>query len=123
MTMDRTTFRNFTAAVLCMSIAVLDLTASQAQANNPRIIPPQAKFHGLTYSQWEAEWWQAMFAIPIVGGHHPFFSGGAFGDERGVLFLAGVGGGPTIDLTIPSGTALFFPIVNVECSSVEPPPF
>src|SRR5262245_22574446 len=105
--MDRS-FRNAIATVLFVSLAVLDLTASQARASNPWIIPPRAKFHGQTYSQWEAEWWQAMFAIPIVGGDHPFFSGGAFGDERGVLFLAGVGGGPTIDLTILSGTALFF---------------
>jgi hypothetical protein len=25
--------------------------------------------------------------------------------------------------TIPSGTALFFPVINAECSTVEPPPF
>jgi len=40
-----------------------------------------------------------------------------------VLFLSGVGGGVTIELTIPAGTALFLPIVNAECSMIEPDPF
>ena len=40
-----------------------------------------------------------------------------------MLFLSGVGGGVTIDLTIPAGTALFFPVINAECSVIEPDPF
>jgi hypothetical protein len=29
----------------------------------------------------------------------------------------------TVELTIPPGTALFFPVVNTECSVIEPAPF
>ena len=116
-------FRCSVLAVL-LAVSVIGSTAiSRAQGNNPGIIPPQAKYHGLSYADWEAKWWQAAFAIPIIGGDHPLFSGGVFGDEKGVKFLSGVGGGPTIPITIPSGTALFFPIINFECSNVEGPPF
>jgi hypothetical protein len=41
-----------------------------------------------------------------------------------VWFLAGVVGSTEVrSITIPAGTALFFPIVNVECSTVEADPF
>ncbi len=38
-----------------------------------------------------------------------------------MFFLAGVAGGPGItrQCTVPRGTALFLPIANVECSTVE----
>jgi hypothetical protein len=78
----------------------------------------------MTYGEWGAAWWQAAFAIPVVNGDHPIISGGAFGGEEGVLFLAAVVGAPVvIELTIPAGTPLFFPIVNAECSVIEPDPF
>jgi hypothetical protein len=61
--------------------------------------------------------------IPVVNGNHPLFSGGAFGEQKGVVFLAAVGGGASIDLTIPARAALFFPVINAECSVLEPDPF
>jgi hypothetical protein len=114
-------YRITIVAVLFVLLAALSPVVCQAQGNNPRIIPVQAKFRGLTYAQWEVKWWQALFAIPAPGS--PFFSGGRFGDEKGLLFLTGVGGGVTVDITIPAGTALFFPIINAECSSLDLPPF
>ncbi len=89
---------------------------------NPRIAPPGSKPHGRTYGEWAAKWWQAAFAIPVVEGNHPLFSGGAFGGDDGVLFLAGASGAD-IDLTIPPGTPLYFPVINAECSVIEPDPF
>lgn len=88
------------------------------------MIPPEAKYRGLTYGEWAAKWWQAAFALPVVNGDHPVISGDAFGGEDGVLFLAAVLGSPaTVELTIPAGTPLFFPVVNAECSIIEPDPF
>jgi len=43
--------------------------------------------------------------------------------EKRVVFLAAAGGGVTIDVTIPPGTSLFFPVLNLECSVFEPDPF
>jgi hypothetical protein len=87
------------------------------------VLPPHANYKGLSYNEWEAKWWQALLAIPVVDGDHPFFTGGVFGGEKGVMFLSGVGGPTTVEITIPAGTALFFPVLNTECSVAEPDPF
>ncbi len=114
-------------AVVLLVLVTLAAVSYDAQAadGNPRVIPPEASYQGLTYGEWGAKWWQAAFSVPVVGGDHPLISGGAFGGENGVLFLSGVGGGGgvTVALTIPPGTALFFPVVNTECSVIEPDPF
>ena len=89
---------------------------------NPGVAPPQSKPHGRTFGEWEAKWWQALVSIP-ADPDNPFFVGGAFGDEDHVLFLTGVSGPTTVNITIPPGTSLFFPMINSECSSLEAPPF
>jgi hypothetical protein len=98
------------------------LSHGQGGGNNPGVIPPNAKYKGLTYGEWQAKWQQAADAIP-VDGDHPFFSGRPFGEEKGIRFLAGLTGGVTVDVTIPAGTALFFPLIVAECSDLEAPPF
>lgn len=80
-------------------------------------------YAGRTYNDWQVLWWQTAFNTPIVGGNHPVFSGGSLGEHDGVLFLTGVGGGVTIDLTVSTSTAIFFPILNIESSVYEGPPF
>ena len=119
-------YRRRILAVVLLTLAALIPTSAGA-ANDHGVLPPQAKFKGLGYSEWQAKWWQAVLAIPL-GPDHPFIVGGAFGDEQGLLFLTGLGSpGPgqtvTIAITIAAGTALFFPLINAECSSLEPPPF
>jgi hypothetical protein len=111
--------------VLALGLCLLATPfAAQAARNlNPGVVPAQASFRGLTYGEWSAKWWQAAFALPVVNDDHILFSGGAFGGDDGVVFLAAVGGGATIDVTIPTGAALFFPVLNWECSVLEPDPF
>src|SRR5262249_11295781 len=111
------------AAALLFTVASSGGALAQTGQGNPGIIPPDAHYRGLSYSAWGVRWWQALFAIPVVGGHHPFFDGGAFRDDEHVTFLTGVPGPKTIHITIDSGTALFFPVLNVECSVIEDPPF
>jgi len=113
------------AAVLLVLAGAEQLRADLAanQLKNPKIILPNAKYKGLTYGEWGAQWWSTVFSIPVVDGSHPVISGGAFGGDNEVLFLAGIGGGATFDITIPAGTALFFPVINAECSVLEPDPF
>ena len=91
---------------------------------NPGVIPPNANYRGHSYGEWEARWWQTLFAIPVVGGDHPLISGGAFAEVDGVMFLAAPVGIPSeFEITITPGTALFFPLLNTECSVLEPDPF
>jgi hypothetical protein len=111
--------------VLLVLAAAAGSPAALAQDSNgnPGVVPPNAHIRGLSYGEWEARWWQTLFSIPVVDGYHPGISGGAFGGEDGVVFLTGVPGGPTIHVTIRPGTALFFPVVNAECSEIEPDPY
>jgi hypothetical protein len=113
------------ATAVFLALVTLATVSYDAQAanGNPRVIPPHASYRGLTYGEWGAQWWSTVFSIPVVNGSHPVISGGAFDGEKGVLFLSGTGGGVTLDITIPAGTALFFPVVNSECSVIEPDPF
>ena len=114
-------------SVLAAAALVLVVAASAMPAagrnQNPGVVPAGGKFRGLTYGEWGAQWWKTAFSIPVVDGSQPIITGGAFGGDNGVVFLAGVGGPTTLEITIPAGTALFFPVVNSECSVLEPDPF
>jgi PEP-CTERM motif len=110
----------FAVALLGLSFA---LTGVSSNVHAGGILPPDGTYGGRTYNEWQVRWWQTVFSIPVVNGNHPLVTGGAFGGENGVQFLSGIGGGATFDLTIPNTTALFFPIINLESSVFEPPPF
>jgi len=114
----------FPTLVLAGLLLVIAMASSvRAAVGNPRIIPPQAVFAGLSYSEWQARWWQWVFSLPATD--NPIIPGGNVlqGQSDHVWFLAGVFGVEERSITIPPGTALFFPIVNTECSTVEPPPY
>jgi hypothetical protein len=103
--------------------------AAKGQGANPGVIPHQATYQDLTYGQWQARWQQWAISIPATSTH-PFMPGGnVLQNQTGsVWFLAGVvefvaGSRENRSITIPSGIALFFPVINVECSSLEPDPF
>lgn len=110
-------YRSTLLAVLFTLVATSLTPAAYAQASNPGIMGPHQKFHGLSYADWEVKWWQEVFAIPA--DNNPLVAGGMFGQDDGIRFLTGVSGPTTINITIPRGTALFFPIINAECSSLE----
>jgi len=83
---------------------------------NPGVIPPQARAHGLSYGEWGAQWWRWAYSFP-VDQFPPLQSGEgdcSLGQSGSVWFLAGTAGqGPvTRSCTIPSGKALFFPIIT-----------
>lgn len=91
-------------------------------AGNPGVLPPGSHAFGLSYGDWSARWWQWGLTLPVPG--HPFAgcpASCAEGQSGPVWFLAG---GPTdCSCTVPPGKALFFPLANAECSTLEPAPF
>lgn len=100
-------------------------TTASITAQGP---PSPARYKGLTSGEWAAAWWQAVFATPVEAGTHPLITGGAIGGNNRAVFLAGPvtpAGSPrvTIPVTIPAGTTLIVPIITVECSVAEDPPF
>ncbi len=117
--------RRLSAALATLALTLATASAV-AQGANPGVLPPTAKFRGYSYGEWEALWWQAMFATP-VSGDHPFVSGQPLQGPKGVVFLAGLFADPdepaVVEITIPAGSPLFFPVINSECSVFEPDPF
>jgi hypothetical protein len=111
--------------VLALAAAALAPLASARAANaNPGVLPVTAKAHGHSYGEWSAAWWQWAYSIPTTANPLLDETGAdcAQGQSGHVCFLAGVfneSGDAARSCTIPSGTALFFPVINVECSTLE----
>jgi hypothetical protein len=91
------------------------LFAAEAQARNPGIVPPDHSFHGMTYSEWSAEYWKwamgsTLETDPIADTTGEF---GALRQAGPVWFLANNWDGTTSrTLTVPAGKFLFVPIVD-----------
>lgn len=123
--------------IVSTALVLAAMTAAPALAAQPDVVAPDDTFAGKTYPEWSAAWWQWSTAQPAE--HHPLsaaidFNGTADplancaqSQSGPVWFLGGVvgNGGSTVqrDCAIPPGTALYFPIGNAECSSIEADPF
>jgi hypothetical protein len=101
----------------------------------PGRMPPRAETRGDSSEDWSAAWWQWALTIPD-GPAHPLYDQTGehcgVGQHGGVWFLAGTSADedpdtPTLEVTractLPTGKAIFFPIVNIACSTLEAPPF
>lgn len=105
-------------------------TNAWADGHKPNILPPKAKAYGASYRDWSARWWQWILSIPVTQSPSKDQNGdcnnGAVGQAGPVWFLTGVineSGVAVRNCEVPSGKALFFPIINVECSTLEAAPF
>jgi hypothetical protein len=114
----------------CLAVASLVLLGAEnlgmAAGRNPNpgiVKSPSSGYRGSSYGERAAQWWQTMYSIPVVNGEHPLLNGGAVMGEDSILFLAAAPATATINVTVPRGTAIFVPVVNAECSTVEPDPF
>src|SRR5215831_3843970 len=119
--------RNF--VIVVGTIMLVLLGGVTAQVIGPTVINPDSVAYGRTYSQWSAAWWQWAFSIPVA--HHPLFDRGncSIGQSGPVWFLGGqfcqnnqvCNPAPVRSCTIPTGKALYCPVVNIEHSAPEEP--
>lgn len=119
------------AIVIGLSVTIPAVTLAfdqNQQGTSPQIVSPHETIYGMTYGDWSAAWWQ--WALAFKNADNPILdiSGDKCGNGQGdgpVFFLAGTATNPTLRTlcTVPAGKALFFPIINAECSTVEPYPF
>lgn len=101
-------------------------------SDNRKLMPPQSNAHGHSAGEWSARWWQWCYSLPV--DHHPLTdtadcSAGQTGNVwfLGVTFTTIdenpedpiVEGIATRTCKIPTGTTLFFPLLNVEASTLE----
>ena len=122
---------NRSRCLILVALVVFGALAPAAFADqnpNPGVLPPESPQFGKTYGEWGAAWWQWAFALPA--SEHPLFDTAdcSTGQKGKVWFLGGKfcrTGDPNCSGTavrtcnVPSGKALFFPIVNTECSTAE----
>jgi hypothetical protein len=121
-----------------LAVALLLMMAIPAQSDDRGsdvvIVPPDARPFGMSYGEWSVRWWQWLIMLPLdpvstsTPDHTPFdwpnTKDCSTAQVGPVWFLVGLGPDPaTVTCDIPAGKALFFPIVNVECSSLELDPF
>jgi hypothetical protein len=120
-----------TLLALGISLTILAVGAPAAFAQQAHVLPATAQPHGATYAEWAARWWRwALTQPPDVnplldptGEHcasgqsgHVWFLGGPAPTESGTVTVNRA-------CTIPTGTALFFPIVNAfYCADPGEPP-
>ncbi len=85
-----------------------------AGAANPGVAPIQSHPQGKTYNEWAVEWWQWVLGTPA--DVNPVLGADCSGGQRGhVWFLFGSFDNPAVverACTVPSGTSLFFPLIN-----------
>ena len=97
----------------------------------PCLVPPgDSRLKGRTYEQWVAAWSKWALEMPLTnaaGAIHPIKDSPRFdvteSQTSDVWFLSAPFGKIRRTCAIPAGTALFFPLFEVECSSLEEPLF
>lgn len=88
------------------------------------VFQPHSKPYNHTYGEWTAKWWQWAYSIPIeVNPAYDDTGKYCSENQRGpVWFFPGTYGKSVVrECTVPTGTAILFPILNSECSFAEFP--
>jgi len=120
----RFSHKSILSAIIVLAVASV-LPAGAQIKKSFQIVSPTTKAYGKFYPQWEVAWWQ--WAISIPSDSHPLTDTAdcSVGQSGSVWFLGGsfVSGSAERNCTVPADKALFFPILNTECSTVEPDPF
>lgn len=109
------------------------LTGEQAfggqSRHSAKVVPLNETVYGMTYGEWTAAWWQYVLAIPADGTHPILDTNGTYCDNgqssAPVFFLVGAATTDPVErnCTVPAGKTLVVPLINVECSTLEPEPF
>jgi hypothetical protein len=116
---------NLIAVIL--GIMVLAPMVAAADDVNPGVYPVDSVICGKTYGEWSEEWWKWALSIPLDRNPLTDTTGEfcAEGQSGDVWFIGGIISTQpspiqiTRTCTIPAGKALFFPVINGECSRIE----
>jgi hypothetical protein len=115
---SRKVFRlNFFRVAIILVLLLVITQPVLAAFSNPRVFPPNSKPYGKSYGEWGGEWWKYVLSYPLDISPLNDPTGANCGmDQSGpVFFLVGTTGGAAVrdECIVPSGKALFFPLVNI----------
>jgi hypothetical protein len=111
------------ALVLCVACATLAPAAGKS-ATTAGVIPPQARYRGMSYAEWAAAWseWFVGFPLDQSPAVDPDYD--VRNRQSGnVWFLASPFGSSEKHITIRTGVSLFFGLLSAEASNLEAEPF
>ena len=115
----QTNLRNIRRRSSLLLLVVVAIAKTLVAANaNPGIAPPNSNPLGASYARWGAAWWQWVFSLHANVPLNPLLATGAvdcsYGQLGQVWFLTGsISPGPTArSCKVPTGTWLFFPVLN-----------
>ncbi|MEO8368173.1 MAG: hypothetical protein ABI806_03165 [Candidatus Solibacter sp.] len=120
----------FQPGYLMVALASTMFLAPHLNAHIPGRVPqkfadaqPASPPYGKAYDLLGQEWW--LWSLMQPPSDNPTFGAPCANGQSGdVWFLYGLfGPTSTVNCVIPRGKSLFIPIVNTECSSLEPFPF
>jgi hypothetical protein len=115
--------KRFLVVAIVLGLAVLAIPNAMARdGDGVKVIDRDSVVYGRTYGDWMAAWDQWSYSLPVTT--HPLFTDGdcSVGQSGPVWFLGGAFVPPWTRVrhcSIPSGTALFFPVWDWEDSAVE----
>lgn len=115
-----------TLAVLVAAPSVLAATQEATpRAGEVTIVGPDEAYGDATLGDWSARQWQWQMSFPpeLNPGSDPTGALCGFGQNGPVFFLPSMLSEPEFTCVIPADMAIFVPIVNTACSTVEPPPY
>jgi hypothetical protein len=109
----QSSIRAAAAGAIGLASLLVPLSASAA------VLPPDQSYGGRSQYAWSALWWQTFLEAPAA--NNPLLSSSdssaltmVNSKDPAMVFLTGTGDGTPIDrsLTLTTGQALFFPVVN-----------
>jgi hypothetical protein len=117
-------FLFFTALAAPFTASCSSSNGNEA-ASNAQVLDPTQPHDGHTDAEWGALWWKWIYELPqtandagrpncIIPFQDPTGENCAVGQSGDVFFLAGASGGTVVrdKCVVPSGKAIFFPIVS-----------
>lgn len=119
-------YRSYVLTIVVFTIIISSMISIISFAMAEEVVfPPGSKPYGQSYGQWSIKWWQWVLSIPTdrnpINDENGKYCATSQNDQN-VWFLSGSGGGKVVrDCAIPSGKAIFSPILDVECSFAESP--
>ena len=102
-------------ATLAATVEVLEGRVLLSAAHDARVYDQGSVVRGKTLGEWAAAWTQWALAIPPAQNPiiDPTGASAGVNQPKDVFFLAGTfGGDATRDVTIPTGTPVYFPVIN-----------
>jgi hypothetical protein len=98
-------------------------SAERARNANSLVFPVNSHPYGMSYADWTKLWWQEMVEYDCANNPWLNPDNALFYESGQVYFLAGISTpGGSVDITVPTGKAILFPLVNFYNTSPCPFP-